>query len=323
MRGRLTLLLIVAAGLAPATWLHSPPPRLPADSRPLLTIEPLDVNRGTLGEVSVAGAWALSSPNFHFGGYSALLSMPDGSLFAASDSGDMLRFTPPDRAPGPVVMDYFADAHAGEKAVNDIEGLARDPVSGKVWAAYEQSNMIMRHSARLVREAALRVPAMRRWPRNRGAESIVRLADGRFIVLSEGSPRWFAEELPALLFPGDPVSGVRPVRFAFRPPEGFRPVDAALLPDGRVMILLRRMNWALPPTFSTRLMIADPAAIRAGRTWPAEPVADLAEPLPTDNYEGLAVEPSGQGGATLWLISDDNRAKYQRTLLLKLLWRPK
>ena len=69
-------------------------------------------------------------------------------------------------------------------------------------------------------------------------------------------------------------------------------------------------------------MIADPAAIRAGEPWQAERLADLAEPLPTDNYEGLAVEPDGSGGAVLWLISDDNQMVLQRTLLLKLRWRP-
>ena len=34
----------------------------------------------------------------------------------------------------------------------------------------------------------------------------------------------------------------------------------------------------------------------------------------------LAVEPLADGSAVLWLMSDDNRAHYQRTLLLKLIW---
>ena len=41
-----------------------------------------------------------------------------------------------------------------------------------------------------------------------------------------------------------------------------------------------------------------------------------------DNYEGLAVAPGPDGALVLWLISDDNKATFQRTLLLKLLWRP-
>ena len=43
---------------------------------------------------------------------------------------------------------------------------------------------------------------------------------------------------------------------------------------------------------------------------------------PTENFEGLAVVPGQRGGVVLWLISDDNQSAFQRTLLLKLLWRP-
>ena len=37
-----------------------------------------------------------------------------------------------------------------------------------------------------------------------------------------------------------------PLRFGFVPASGYRPVDAATMPDGRVMILLRRVRWWLP-----------------------------------------------------------------------------
>ena len=94
----------------------------------------------------------------------------------------------------------------------------------------------------------------------------------------------------------------------------------APLPGGRVLILLRTVYWRLPPRFEGKLVIADPARIRQGKRWSGEVVADLAEPLPVDNYEGLAVEPANDGSAVVWLISDDNTARFQRTLLLKLEW---
>jgi hypothetical protein len=92
------------------------------------------------------------------------------------------------------------------------------------------------------------------------------------------------------------------------------------LPDGRALILLRKVLWGIPPHFAGKLMLADPATIRAGKAWRAEPLADLASPLPSDNFEGLAVAPAGDGGTTLWLISDDNDSIAQRTLLLRLRW---
>jgi hypothetical protein len=67
------------------------------------------------------------------------------------------------------------------------------------------------------------------------------------------------------------------------------------------------------------LLVADPGRIVAGKDWPWRKLADLEAPLPMDNYEGLAVLPD-RDGVTLWLISDDNFARIQRTLLLELHW---
>ncbi|HYD23221.1 MAG TPA: esterase-like activity of phytase family protein [Croceibacterium sp.] len=318
---RLFLLLLVMAGLAPGTWVRSPPEAEEADYRQILALEPLAVPVARLGRFRVAGVWSLSSPNSHFGGYSALLALPDGSLLAASDHGRLLRFTPPGRPGRTVRLDYFIHVRWGEKTMADIEGLTRDPESGALWAAYEQQNMIARYTAARRSAGQVFPGAMRNWPSNTGPEAIVRLGDGRFVVLAEGSPRWFARDLPALLFPGDPVAGAEPVRFRFRPPRGFRPVDIAQLPDGRALVLVRRFTL-LPPSFSGKLVLVDPAEIRAGKTWRGEVVAELAEPLPSDNYEGLAIEPAAGGGVVVWVISDDNASKLQRTLLLKLEWRP-
>jgi hypothetical protein len=318
---RLAPLTIVALGLAPGTWLRTPPAQF-TDERPVLSATPLPLPDLGRSDLRVAGAWALSSPNHHFGGYSALAVLPDGSLLAVSDRGRRLRFTPPGRT-GPVAsFDYLGDARPGAKSGVDSEALAFDPASGRMWVAYENRNMIARYDSRFRREAAARPAAMRDWPLNSGPEAMARLADGRFVVLAEGSPDWFAPDLPALLFPGDPADGATPQRFTFKPPDGYRPVDAAPLPDGKVLILLRRVHWALPARFTGKLMIADPDAIRPGERWAADHVADLAEPLPTDNFEGLAVEPGPRGSLVVWLISDDNTSSFQRTLLLKLIWNP-
>jgi hypothetical protein len=319
--GRILLLLAVALGLAPGTWMRTSHEAAPLDERQILEVTPLALETARAGELEVAGAWRLASPNHHFGGFSALLALPDGTLFAASDGGRQLRFAPPGRPPGPAHMDYFAGcAPVVDKPYGDVEALTRDPVSGKVWATCERRNRIVRYDSQFRPEAWIDPAAIRDWPTNAGPESIVRLADGRFILLSEGSPRWFARELPALLYSGDPVTGVEPLRFGFVPPRGYRPVDAASMPDGRVMILLRRGRWSLPPVFAAKLVVADPAGITEGRQWTFEVVAEIDAPLPTDNYEGLAVEVLEDGSTVLWLISDDNRVGYQRTLLLKLVW---
>ena len=44
----------------------------------------------------------------------------------------------------------------------------------------------------------------------------------------------------------------------------------------------------------------------------------LEAPLPVDNFEGLAITPAAGGKVHVWLISDDNQAVTQRTLLWRL-----
>ena len=312
-------MLFVVLGLAPGTCVPvSGPPAI--DERQLLFFDRLSAPRTTDGGLQVAGAWHLRSPNFHFSGYSALVALGDGTLLAATDHRRELRFSPPGAARRQVRYAFFAPEPDFQTLI-DLEALARDPASGRLWAAYERTNHIERYDG--VHATGMARPrAMRSWPDNRGPEAMTRLADGRFVVLSEGSPHWFAADLPGLVFAGDPVAGAEPASFRFRPPEDFLPVDMAQLPDGRVLILLRAIRWGLPPTFESMLVVADPRRIRPGERWAWREVAHLAEPLPMDNYEGLAVEPGEEGTLVLWLISDDNRSRFQRTLLLKLLWRP-
>jgi hypothetical protein len=313
--------LLIAAGLAPGTWWRSQ--LLMIDERPILHMAALPVPRTDLGQgLDIAGAWSLSSSNDHFSGYSTLLAMDDGTLLAVSDRSHRMRFAPPDAPHGSVEFDYFSVLERTNIRGWDIEGLTRDPASGRLWASYEGANYIERYGADFQPTGRVHPAEMRRWPANAGPEAIVRLADGRFIVLSEGSPRWFDDDLPGLLYRGDPVDGAKPVSFRYLAPEGFSPVDIAEIPDGRVLILLRRMIWGLPPHFETKLVVADPARIRAGRQWSGREIAHLSAPLPIDNFEGLAIVPGGDGELVLWLISDDNLSSFQRTLLLKLLWRP-
>ena len=259
--GRLFLLLLVTLGLAPGTWVRSSHPAA-IDERPLLSLDRIEVPQGALGgAIEVAGAWHLRSSNFHFSGYSALLALGDGTLLAASDHRRELRFSPPGAARRPVRYAFFAPEEILQTRI-DLEALTRDPVSGRIWAAYERTNHIERYEADFpIRLAWPR--AMRGWPNNGGPEAMARLADGRFVVLSEGSPHWFAADLPGLVYADDPVGGAEPRAFRFRPPEDFVPVDMTQLPDGRVLILLRALRWGLPPTFESKLVVAgsgcDPA----------------------------------------------------------------
>lgn len=317
---RLALLGLLALGLVPGVWLREAIP--PPDFRPLLTLTPLPLPVRSTGELTIDGAWHLTSPNNHFGSYSALAALPNGSLLAVSDRGRWLRFTPPGRSGAPPSFGVVGGEVVADKRRVDAEAMTLDPASGQVWIAYEGVNSVDRLGLDLGESRHVRPPEMNGWPDNAGPEAMTRLRDGRFIIIGEGSPQWLGEGYPGLLFTGDPVEGAKAEQFGFAPPDRYRATDLATLPDGQVLILLRAIEGVIPPRFSARLLVADPETIVPGGTWRGREIGRLGLDLPTDNFEGLAVAPGKDGTVTLWLISDDNGATLQRTLLYRLRWNP-
>ncbi len=315
---RLSAALAVAICLLPGTCLHSPPER--PDSDAPIAIAPVDTGKRQVGEARVVGGWQLSSENTMVGGYSALLLREDGRrLLAGSDSAQWLSFARPDLTADPGFrIGGLRAATSFDKLHADLEALTQDR-AGTVWAAYERDNAIVRYDQALTEESAVRPAGMSGWGRNSGPETLAMLPDGQFLVISEGADRWFGSHHRVLLFEDDPLTAP-PVRESlFLPPKGFRPVDATALPDGRVLVLLRRLRW-VPPGFETRIVVVPSAAFASPRPASGKVIAALDNHPLAENYEGIAALPNTKGGATIWLISDDNFNAFQRTLLVKLEW---
>lgn len=317
---RIILALLVLAGLSPGLlWRASPPPSPvptdgPVEVTPLaLPDEACDPRRRPCAEA----AWVLSGPQLSFGGYSALLT--DGLRFTAfSDGGMALDFLMPDIQTGPAApsMRRFDPFDHPDKRFNDVESaeLARD---GTLWFAYEGTGDLLRADPNTGEVRLFAVPQILEWPQNAGPEALTILADGRLLVFSEKTRRGLSEGL--VLSPRNPAQEV--TEFRFGPPDGFRPTGATTLPDGRVLILVRALQF-LPPGFRGQLVLADPTQIRAGGILEGETVLRLEPELPTDNYEGVAVTQLDDGSLRIWLISDDNGLKLQRTILMALRWFP-
>lgn len=316
---RLLLLALVAIGLAPGTWVRSdlPAPEFDEDVSVLrLTDLP-----STLGPFEVIGAWQLKSTNEYFGSYSALRPTAPGQFLAASDRGHMMRFAiAGDRLRVQDMNRYNAEDRFADKFASDIEALATDPETGTIWAAYEGLNAIERRDSLLANPVRVRPARMRDWLSNSGPEAMLRFPDGSFIVIGEGTRAWTGKRLPAVKFDRDPVEDEAGVSFAFRAPEGFRPTDMAALPDGRVLFIIRRIVWGLPPRFEIGLVVADPSVIAKDQVWTGDVLTTFSRPFPTDNYEGLSVEHDGSYPVTITMISDDNNISYQRTLVAQLRW---
>ncbi|WP_084582775.1 esterase-like activity of phytase family protein [Sphingomonas azotifigens] len=326
MRFRLRLLVLPPLALSYLFLAASgKEPRIPFGDHPVMHAEQVPLAPGnpalrTVGRLQYLGGLRLSSPDLGFSGFSAL-SVDGDRITLVSDRSNVVRFRMgADWRPFDV---RFGELPAGPgisvyKGDRDSESLTRDLVTGTFWAGFESYNAIFRFDPDLRRETGRAFPrAMKRWPRNGGPESMVRLPDGRFLVLAEtarprGGP---VSQREVLLFPHDPTQGnPQPQRLTFEPPPGYDPSDAVLLPDGRLLVLVRR--FAIPSLFTAKIVLVDLRGLHAGQVLRGTEIADFSPPLQHDNFEGLAVQREGDS-LVLWMVSDDNEHWWQQTLLLK------
>ena len=270
-----------------------------------------------IGALTPVGALRLWSRDPAFGGFSAL-SIQDGVATALSDGGNYVRFTIADRR---LATRAAGSLPAGPdtgwaKESRDTESLAIDRAEGRAWIGYERANAIWRYSADLSRVQAHVAPrAMRKWPVNGGPESMVRLLDGRFVVISEQSRANGRRSVrEALIFGGDPTARAVTIdRFRYRPPTGYNPSDAAVLPNGDLLVLNRRFSRLRFYAVLVHIAVAD---IRPGVTIAGREIARWGPPLLGENPEGLAVTQE-RGRTMLWIVTDNDLAWYRPTLLIK------
>lgn len=318
-RSRLLRVAALLAALALLATFIPPaePPPLPLPKTSRLAFAPVLIDRRSderrqVGALRYLEGWSLSSNDPRFGGISAM-HVADGRVAAVSDAGGLFRFPLPGQ-PGKLRIASLPERSALALRKQDRDAEAMTVGAEGAWVGFERSNVVRRYSADWSRlEAAARPPAMRRWRANAGAEAMVRLGDGRFLIFSEG--RSGRPESPAVLFAGDPaIPGMAATRFRYRPPGGYRITDAALLPDGRLLLLNRRYDFVAG--VSAKLCIASVGDIASNVAMTCDVVAELRAPLTIDNMEALAV--TREGGRTIvWIASDDNFSPLQRTLLLK------
>ncbi|WP_052768895.1 esterase-like activity of phytase family protein [Aurantiacibacter marinus] len=310
---RIAAAAALAIMLAPGTFLRTAIPVQRTNALYAASVEDLPDLVGANG-FTREGVWHLTSPNIDFGGFSALLVLEGaGRLRSFSDRGSSMTFVPPDDArDSDVRFGNVWNRGRLSKDVPDIEAATRDPATGDYWVAFENGNSVIRYSRSSAFLALREPPEWSDWAANSGAEAMERLPDGRFLVLPESSRQ-------GLLHPGDPTLDTEAMRFSVALPGDFAPTDLSALPDGRVLVLLRRVAVGWPP-FTAALGIADPRSLDEGGVLDVDLVLELASLVPRENYEGLAVEQRPDGAYTVWLIADDNLASFQRTLLVKLGW---
>lgn len=311
----LVLLLVPQWSVDPRLPLYDGTPRVTFSRVPL---DAKDPTRRTVGALTYLGGIRLRSDDPAFGGFSAMHVAGDRFTMLA-DGGLGYSFTMGrDLVPrlGRAWEVPDGPGTGWTRSDRDSESLAIDPGSGRAWVGYEHANEIWRYAPGFTRVEANRAPRrMRDWPLNGGAEAMVRLRSGRFVVFAE-SERVKGGARRALAFDRDPTDPqARSLAFAYRPPAGYSPTDAAELPDGRLLVLNR--NLTLRQGFTAVVTVVDLRGMKPGALLNGREVARLAPPLIHDNFEAMAVTREG-AGTIVWIASDDNPPTFfQRTLLLK------
>lgn len=280
-----------------------------------VALDSANPRRQRIGRLTYLGGWQLTSNARVFGGLSAL-DVNGNRVTALSDIGAIIRFrfgrfgnvsdaslSPVPRGCGPVT----------KKTDNDTESLAHDGTRTNWWIGMEWRNIICRTNNDFTQGRFVAPPEMADWPRKRGPEALARLNDGRFLTIAEEN---FDQSVHrAVLFDRDPTDpAARATRLSYRGMDGFSPTDIAQLPDGRILVLNRR--FAFTSLFSANLVLLDPSPMTAGSVLSGQVIAQFESPVIVDNFEGLTVD-AENGRPIIWIVSDDNYMRWQRTLLLK------
>jgi hypothetical protein len=278
------------------------------------------------GPLRPLGGLVIDAKALGGGGFSGAHLAPDLTLTLISDRGHWAEarlllegLTPIGLQPlhhGPLRDEAGRPLPRGFNA--DAEALARLP-NGTWLVAFER-----RHRIRAYRRLdgpgvyVAAPPGLEAAPPNGGLESLALLQDGRLFAIAE---TFAPPERPELRHAWLGVPG-RWVPLYWQPAPGFHPTDAAILPDGRALVLERR--FSLLGGFAARLAMNAPEALRSaseGAVLRGEPILMLDDAaLPAENWEGIAVTRFGDQ-TLVTLISDDNESVLQRSLLLLFAWR--
>ncbi len=266
-------------------------------------------------------AWHLTSSNQDFGGLSALYAS-GSSLTFVSDKGVLIRLgvdSTKSEWRGTIAPLPDACGNVRYKSQRDTESLASDGRTGALWIGFELRNAICRIAGPLEGGTSFQSPeSMARWAATSGPEALVRRRDGSFLIFQEKA----VDDNPAgqlLAFAGDPLlAGSKPISMRYRPPRRYLPVDAAELPDHRLLVLNRR--FALPFNFTSRISLVDIDSPLEGQTVAGPILIRIDDPRIADNFEAISVEQLDDR-LVIWLASDDNFMKAERTILIRMEWR--
>lgn len=285
-------------------------------------LNPSDPKQVKVGRLRFRGGLWLTSDDPRFGGFSTLRVLPDGPrMVAVSDEGRWLAARLVHDAEGTLIG--VADAEMGmlqdtegrplaSKEAADSESMARLP-DGSFVVGFERQHRLWRYdgSSGHPDGPATAIPAppgLEVAPENGGLEAVVVLPTGRLLALTE---YWVVGDVIRGWFDGP--EAWKPLGYRFAGP--YRPSDATVLPSGDVLVLERAYN-PQRGVIGIHFRRVESRRLKKNAALSSQLLGALEPPALLDNFEGIDCLREGRATA-LYVISDDNFSKDQRTLLLK------
>ncbi len=286
-----------------------------------LALDPGDPRRTTVGELTWAGGLELKARGTSsFGGLSGLDVEDDGRFMSQTDEGDLVR--------GRIVLDgqgrltgvgeptiqRMVD-ETGQALQSKVEADAEDITAlpdGGYAVSFEQEHRVLRYPPGGGAGVRLAIsPDMKRRDRDLGLEALA-YKDGALYEGAEDGEIWRCRIAPVAVH--DACVSVMPTS----PFPGFKltGLDAA----GPGFVAVYRTVGVFTGWRAT-IAYLQPATPDGRGPWTARRLAVLDRPLTRDNMEGISAVPGPHGGWRLYLVSDNNFAGFQRTLLLAFDWK--
>ena len=323
----IAVLVLVATTLSASSQRIPPPPaRIEIRAVQLGNFSVRDPSQRQFGALEFRGGLELTSPHREFGGLSAIRVAPDGAHFIAlSDNGHWLRGrilyrdnVPVGIADAEIAPMLAADGRTlASQRWADTESIAED--GGTLYVGVERRHQILRFDygkdGLLARGQPLPQPAgLRKLPWNKGLECLVavpkglRLA-GTLIGISERGLD-AKGNIQAFL-----IGGEFPGEFTVKRSNDYDITDCAVTPDGGLVILERHFSLRRGAAMRLRRLVLSEVAPGALLEGPILMEADFGYQI--DNMEGLSINRDARDDLVFTLVSDDNFAPIQRTILLQ------
>lgn len=284
-----------------------------------VTVLPVEAPAERVGRLIYRGGLELRSDDPTFVGLSGIEVLENNRVIAISDEADWIEAYLQLDESGTLVG--FAGVRTAwmrnengrafaTKREGDSEGLAQLP-DGRFAVSFERTHVIRIYDLNRdgpfgAAEWGPRIEGVQSLAENSGMEALAS-ADLALVTGAEGgqdrsTPFWLA-----------PLNARTPVesRYAYPLRDGFSLTGMDRLPDGSFVAVER----FYAPVIGGRARIVRFVLKESGEIQ-TEELASLEPPFPVDNFEGISAVRMPDGLTRLYIVSDNNKRRQQRTLLL-------